>query len=143
MLSGQPDVDASPLLNPLLKKISPGEVIIEHKNLTKKEIFDIIDKYEITKNQLKFKSVILDNINNPAYDDKILFGPKEVSWGLSNYMVKTLFINPKLLSKFKDNEESKELINNIDIVIVQPLETGDYGQTLNRNYSGTVALKYY
>ena len=92
---------------------------------------------------MKFKNIILDNIANPSYDEKILFGPKEVSMGLSNYMVKQLFINPKLLSKFKENDESRELINNVDIIIVQPLEPGDYGQTLNKDYSGTVALKYY
>ena len=130
-------------LNPLLKKLTATNVIVEHKNLSKNEIFDIINKFEINQNQMKFKNIILDNITNPSYDEKILFGPKEVSWGLSNYMVKQLFINPKLLSKFKESDESRELINNIDVIIIQPLEPGDYGQILNKNYSGTVALKYY
>ena len=57
-------------------------------------------------------------------------------------MVKHLFINPKLYANF-NNSDSKELISNIQVTIVQPLEAGDLGITLNKNYGGAVALKYY
>ena len=135
-------------LNPLVKKLTTNESlklksIIEYKNLSKNEIISAISKFEIKENQQKFKSIILDNINNPSYDEKFLFGTKEVSYGLNNYMVKHLFINPKLYSNFTNSEESKELISNIQVTIVQPLEPGDHGTTLNKNYGGTVALKYY
>ena len=133
-------------LNPLVKKLSSNNSlsqIIIYKNLSKSEVIDSISKYEIKENQLKFKSIVLDNINNPEYDEKFLFGTKEVSWGLNNYMVKHLFINPKLFTNFNSSEESKELISNIQVTIVQPLEAGDYGITLNKNYGGAIALKYY
>ena len=134
-------------LNPLVKKLTTNEslnlkCIIEYKILSKNEIINAISKFEIKENQQKFKSTILDNINNPSYDEKFLFGTKEVSWGLNNYMVKHLFINPKLYANF-NNSDSKELISNIQVTIVQPLEAGDLGITLNKNYGGAVALKYY
>tara|TARA_B100002019_G_scaffold229142_1_gene202515 strand:+ start:91 stop:1068 length:978 start_codon:yes stop_codon:yes gene_type:complete len=135
-------------LNPLVKKLSSVEsltqkCIIENKNLQKSDIMDLINKFEIKENQYKFKTIVLDNINNPSYDEKFLFGTKEVSYGLDNYMVKHLFINPKLYSNFTSSEDSKQLISNIQVTIVQPLEAGDIGTTLNKNYGGTVALKYY
>lgn len=136
-------------LNPYVKKMTSenktDSIQASYKNLSKDEILELINKHEIIENQQKFKSVFLDNINNPAYDEKFLFGPKEVSWGLNNYMVKHLFINPKLFTNFKNSDDSsiRELISNIKITIVQPIETGDLGFTLNKNYGGTVALKYY
>lgn len=131
-------------LNPIVKKIGSFDSTvscIEYKNASKNEIIELIHKAEVIENQNIFKKTILDNINNPSYDEKFLFGPKEVSWGLENYMIKKLFINPKLFKQINDN--SSDLISNVDITIVQPMETGDIGQTLNKNYGGVVALKYY
>lgn len=133
-------------LNPLVKKMSINtttSVIINYKNLSKNDVIESINKYEIKENQLKFKSIVLDNINNPEYDDKFLFGTKEISNGLNNFMVKHLFINPKLFKNFNNSDESKQLISNIKVTIVQPIETGDCGTMLNKNYGGAIALKYY
>lgn len=133
-------------LNPLVKKMSINttlSTITYYKNLSKNDVIESINKYEIKENQLKFKSIVLDNINNPEYDEKFLFGTKEISMGLNNYMVKHLFINPKLLKNFNNSDESKQLISNIKVTIVQPIEPGDYGIILNKNYGGAIALKYY
>ena len=72
-----------------------------------------------------------------------MFGTKEISNGLNNFMVKHLFINPKLFKNFNNSDESKQLISNIKVTIVQPIEPGDCGITLNKNYGGAIALKYY
>ena len=133
-------------LNPLVKKMSINTTlsnITYYKNLSKNDVIESINKYEIKENQLTFKSIVLDNINNPEYDEKFLFGTKEISMGLNNYMVKHLFINPKLLKNFNNSDESKQLISNIKVTIVQPIEPGDYGIILNKNYGGAIALKYY
>ena len=131
-------------VNPLVKKKSDTNSELYHyKNLSKEEILDIIDNYEILKNQNKLKEIFLDNINNPKYDGKFLIGSKENSWGLENSMIKTLFINPKLYNGFISNNDFKDLISNVEVIIVQPKTAGDIGQQFNKNYGGIVGLKYY
>ena len=56
-------------------------------------------------------------------------------------MVKKIFVNPKVLKILKQNIEPSAW--NFEIVIVKPLETGDFGQTLNKDYGGIVGIKYY
>lgn len=112
-------------------------------NLNKKELLVLIENIEIKSNQEKFKKIFLDNYQNPKFTDKFLIGSKENSYGIENYMIKTLFINPKLMNKFKKNSELLNLLNNVNVIIVQPKEAGDYGQILNKNYGGIVGEKYY
>jgi hypothetical protein len=130
-------------INPIIKKLENNSDLFHHKNLSKDEILEIIDDYEITKNQIKLKEVFLDNLNNPKYQDKFLIGTKENSWGIENSMIKTLFINPKLYNGFISKDEYRDLISSVEVVVVQPKKAGDYGQQLNKNFGGIVGLKYY
>lgn len=130
--------------NQILKKLQHLEsngITISLKNISNEELIDIINKKTITNNQEMFRKEFLDNINNPSVMDKLLFGKNEVGNAINNFMVKKLFVNPKIYNNLKENVDSSTL--NFEVIIVQPLEPGDYGQTLNKDYGGIVALKYY
>ena len=88
-----------------------------------------------------FKEEFLDNITNPSVEDKFIFGKRDISSAIQNYMIKKLFINPKLLKILKEKADASIL--NFEIIVVQSIKTGDYGQILNKDYGGMVGIKYY
>ena len=131
-------------LNQALKKFSNLEkdgIIVILKNLVNSEIIDIIVEKEIKDNQEKFKREFLDNISNPSESDKLIFGRNEVGDAILNYMVKKIFVNPKILKMLKDKVDNSIL--NFEINVIKSLETGDLGQILNKDYGGIVGIKYY
>ena len=131
-------------LNQALKKftnIEKNGVIVILKNLVNSEIINIISEKEIKDNQEKFKREFLNNITNPNECDKLIFGKNEVGEAILNYMVKKIFVNPKILKILKDKVDDSIL--NFEINVIKSLETGDYGQVLNKDYGGIVGIKYY
>ena len=128
-------------LNQTLKKLKFDNVIIELKNMSKEEVCDIISKKEIEDNMVQFKTEILDMIPVEAISDKFVFGRKEISEAIENYMVKKLFINSKLLSVLRSKADNSLL--NFTIVEIKSLQPGDPGNILNRDYFGMVAVRYY
>ena len=128
--------------NQILKKFNELDgFLINMKNLTIEELVEVIEIKNIKENQELFKKEFLDNLTNPSQLDKLLFGRNEVVEAINNYMVKKLFINPKLYNILLEKLDNSVL--NFEILIVKPNEPGDYGQILNRDYSGIVAIKYY
>tara|TARA_B100002019_G_scaffold262203_1_gene249483 strand:- start:31 stop:963 length:933 start_codon:yes stop_codon:yes gene_type:complete len=130
--------------NQILKKLTGLEkegIIVDMRNITNEEVIEMINQKNIKENQEQFKKEFLDNLNNPSESDKLLYGRNEIIEAINNYMVKKLFINPKLYNILLDNVEDSVL--NFDIIIVQPNQPGDYGQQLNKDYGGIVAIKYY
>ena len=89
----------------------------------------------------QLKTEILDMISVEAVSDKFVFGRKEISEAIENYMVKKLFINSKLLSVLRNKADSSLL--NFTIVEIKSLENGDPGHILNRDYFGMIAVRYY
>lgn len=131
-------------LNQILKKLTYLEernISVEIRNITNEEIMELIQIKIIKENQDKFREEILDNITNPNVQDKIIFGKKEIGAAIQGYMIKKLFINPKMLKILKEKAEPSLL--NFEINIVKSIESGDHGYTLNKNYDGMVGLKYY
>ena len=130
--------------NQILKKISHlenNDLTITCKNMNNEDVIDFINTRNIEKNQEMFKSEFLDNISNPSVEDKLVYGKKEIGEAIQNYMIKKLFINPKLLKTLKEKADASIL--NFEIIIVQSLKSGDLGQTLNKDYGGMVGIKYY
>ncbi len=128
--------------NQILKKFNELDgILIDMKNLTNEELVEVIEVKNIKENQELFKKEFLDNLTNPSQQDKLLFGRNEVVEAVNNYMVKKLFINPKLYNILLEKLDNSVL--NFEILIVKPNEPGDYGQILNRDYGGIVAIKYY
>tara|TARA_B100000524_G_C23652823_1_gene370748 strand:+ start:455 stop:1384 length:930 start_codon:yes stop_codon:yes gene_type:complete len=131
-------------LCPILKKLSHLEsknLSVINKQMSNNDVLELIKVKNIEFNQELFKTEFLDNINNPALLDKLIFGKKDISEAINNFLIKKLFINPKLYKILKDNADSSTL--NFEIIIVQSLKSGDLGQTLNKNYNGMVGIKYY
>ena len=128
--------------NQILKKFNELDgILIDMKNLTNEELVEVIEIINIKENQELFKKEFLDNLTNPSQQDKLLFGRNEIVEAINNYMVKKLFINPKLYNILLEKLDNSVL--NFEILIVKPNEPGDYGQILNRDYGGIVAIKYY
>ena len=128
----------------ILKKLSHLEsknLSVINRHMSNDEILELIRVKNIEFNQELFKTEFLDNVNNPALLDKLIFGKKDISEAINNFLIKKLFINPKLYKVLKEHADSSTL--NFEIVIVQSLKTGDFGQVLNKNYNGMVGIKYY
>ena len=124
-----------------IKKIKNSIDNIYLKKLGNNEIIDIINKLEIENSQNTLKMEVLDQITNPAYEDKFLFGKKEVGKGILDYMIKKLYITPSLWRQLKKNTPSEYL--NFQVLEVDKLESGDIGDKFISDYSGIIALKYY
>ncbi len=132
--------------NLVLKKLESNKSIAENhfiiqKNINNEELMKYVEIKSSKDNQEIFRKEFLDNINNPSVMDKLIFGRQEISLAIQNYMVKKLFINPKMLEILKQNVDSSTL--NFEIVTIKSVESGDYGQKLNKDYGGMVAIKYY
>ena len=130
--------------NQALKKftnIEKNGIMIVQKNLLNSEIIELINEKEIKDNQLKFKKEFLDNISNPNEQDKLIFGKNEVGEAILNFMLKKIFVNPKILKLLKEKVDASTL--NFEINVIKSLENGDYGQTLNKDFGGIVGIKYF
>jgi hypothetical protein len=114
---------------------------IYYKKLSSEEINNIINKMEVINSQNILKKEVLNQLSNPAFDDKFLFGKKEVPNGILDYMVKKLYITPSLMRQLRKNI-SKDYIN-FEILEVDSLESGDIGDHFVKDYDGIIALKYY
>ena len=80
-------------------------------------------------------------MSNPAFDNKFLFGKKEVPNGILDYMVKKLYITPSLMRQLRKNI-SKDYLN-FEILEIDSLESGDIGDNFIKDYDGIIGLKYY
>lgn len=114
---------------------------IYYKKLSSEEINNIINKMEVINSQNILKKEVLNQLSNPAFDDKFLFGKKEVPNGILDYMVKKLYITPSLMRQLRKNI-SKDYIN-FEILEVDSLESSDIGDNFKKDYDGIIALKYY
>lgn len=124
-----------------IKKIKKSNDNIHLKKLGNNEIIDIINKLEIESSQNILKMEVLDQITNPSFEDKFLFGKKEVGNGILDYTIKKLYITPSLWRQLKKNTPSEYL--NFKVLEVDKLESGDIGDKFISDYSGIIALKYY
>lgn len=114
---------------------------IYYKKLSSEEINNIINKMEINESQDILKKEVLNQLSNPAFDDKFLFGKNEVPDGILDYMVKKLYITPSLMRQLRKNI-SKDYLN-FEILEIDSLESGDIGDNFKKDYDGIIALKYY
>ena len=131
-------------INQILKKLSHlenNELTVTYQNMSNENVIEIIKIKNIEKNQEMFKEEFLDNLINPLIEDKLVYGKKEIEFAIKNYMIKKLFINPKMLKILKEKADASIL--NFVIIVVQSIKHGDYGQRLNKDYGGMVGIKYY
>lgn len=111
------------------------------KKLDTEFIIDKIEELEILNNHKILELEVLSQIENPQVINKLMFGKKEVSNGILDYMVKKLFISKKLYKSLKKNI-SKEYLN-FEIIIIKKNSNGDIGDIFFKNYEGIIGIKYY
>jgi len=107
------------------------------KVLSKEELLDEINKRIMTLNHEEIEQ-ILTNLTNPEWENKLVFGKKDISKSLQYSEIKTLFITSKKMKKIKKN-----LDINFKVIIVDKLKSGDIGDIFKNNYDGLLGIKYF
>jgi len=110
-----------------------------NKRLIPEEIVEEIEKIIIRTNHRKLDE-LLNNITNPKYEDKIIFGGNETKKYTEQSLIKTLFIHESVYKKFK--RHYSDYIN-FEIVEIRKLEHGDISDKLLNDYNCCVGELYY
>lgn len=124
----------------LIKKINTP-VLIFTKKLLNKQITNEIHTLESLKNHKRLDETVLSQILNPAYENLFLFGKKDVGKAIQNYMVKELFVTPKLLNILLKKLDNSYI--NFKITEIVSLEYGDIGDKFKKDFGGLIAVKYF
>lgn len=127
-------------ISSLLKNVNKSFIMLKGN----KTNTDILENYRISKikvNQEFFNDMILSKLSIESEADKFIFGRSEVSKAINDYMIKYLFITPKLYNKLSNSIDNSFL--NFTIYQVSKIEPGDYGEQLIKDYGGIVGIKYY
>jgi len=93
------------------------------------------------KTQEKFNTEVLTQMTHPDKIDLFVFGRKNVREAILSYAVKKLFVTSDIFAKYKINIPAECF--NFDVIIVDKNTSGDYGDTLIKNFDGVIAVKYY
>lgn len=110
-------------------------------NITNDVILEDYENQIILENQIKLNEMVLAKMSIEEESDKFVFGRNKIVSEIENYMIKYLFITPKLHNLLKNNIDTSLI--NFDIFEVKKIECGDYGHILIRDYGGMVGIKYY
>ena len=111
-------------------------------NMSWNDIIINIEKFEMKKKiailQEKFDKITLDN-------DKFIFG-NDIYEYIENYNIKELYIHSNIKKDFDNKIIEKDLISNLNFNIIEIDSIGDNkdaSNTLLKNYSGFLGIKYY
>lgn len=110
-----------------------------NQKLDDMEILEELDKITIERNHNKLKELI-DNIKNPLYDGKIIFGGIETKKYTEMSMIKILFIHESIYKKFL--RCYSDYIN-FEVIEIKKLENGDVSSFLKNDYSDCLGELYY
>jgi hypothetical protein len=124
----------------LLKNFTLDNVPIYKVHLTDHEIFEIFNKIQSQKNHQRLEKEVFIVLQKDPADNKILVGNKLVKY-IKDMNVKTLFGTPLKIKKLKEIFDSDLL--NFEIVEINKLESGDYGDKLYTDYRGLIGVSYY
>tara|TARA_B110000908_G_scaffold71121_1_gene85804 strand:- start:3465 stop:4367 length:903 start_codon:yes stop_codon:yes gene_type:complete len=112
--------------------------IIKGKSVSNDDIIEYYNRYIEDKNIDRLNRDIIGNISNEKISHKFLFGKFEISNGITNMIIKTLFIEKKLyktLRKKLADTNSLGLIN-FEVVTIKDIN-------ILKKYDGMLAEKYY
>tara|TARA_B110000879_G_scaffold146499_1_gene190066 strand:- start:4237 stop:5139 length:903 start_codon:yes stop_codon:yes gene_type:complete len=124
-------------LSSYLDKNKPTN-LIKGKSVSNDDIIEYYQQIIEDKNIARLEKDILGNICNEKVNHKLLFGRNEISEGITNMVIKTLYITKKLykvLRKKLEDTNSKSLLNFEIITITN-------GNVLKK-FEGMIAEKYY
>jgi Gpi18-like mannosyltransferase len=117
--------------------------MIEHypNNANWNEIINFIEEFEMKK--------LIDELdthftNIKLNSDKYIFG-NDIFDYIEMYNVEKLYLHDKVKKDFQDKIIQKDLVPNINfkIININKISTNDSSDTLLKDYSGFLAIKYY
>lgn len=106
-------------------------------NFTKKQVLQKIKEIELIESHKQLDK-ILSNITNPKWQNKLVFGKKDISKSLKYSELETLFCSSKNFEKLKKN-----ITINFKVIIIDKITNGDIGDTFKKDYSGLLGIKYF
>lgn len=120
-----------------LEKNKPS-YLIKSKTVTNDDIIEYYQQIIEEKNIARLEKDILGNIANEKVNHKFLFGRNEISEGITNMVIKTLYITEKLfrILKKKLAETNSLSLLNFEIITISN------GRVL-KQFEGMIAEKYY
>lgn len=113
--------------------------IVINKFLKDEELINIWE-------QEKFKDIqhecedILNNLTNPKFTNKLVFG-KDINKKISERMIEKLFCTSDMYTKVKTLIPKD--MQTFKLLEVKSFKQGDIGDTLKKNYNGGFGLMYY
>ena len=120
-----------------LNKVKP-KYLIKGKTVTNNIIIEYYENLIEKENIDRLNREILGNINNEKVNHKFLFGKKEISKGITDMTIKTLYINKKLYNVLRKRLIESDSIGLINFEVVIIIDVKILG-----NYDGMIAEKYY
>ena len=112
--------------------------LIKSKSVTNDDIIEYYQQIIEEKNIARLEKDILGNIANEKVNHKFLFGRNEISEGITNMVIKTLYITEKLfriLKKKLAETDSLSLLN-FEIITI-------YNGRVLKQFEGMIAEKYF
>lgn len=124
----------------VLKKINLPDIIIFNKYIEKEILLNKFYEMRMKDIHIKFEETI-SYINHPEKSKLLIFGEKEISEAINNYMIKTLYITPKKSKLLRQNISNDFL--NFEIIELARIKKGDIFDTFVKDYSGIIGVLYY
>lgn len=112
--------------------------LIKSKTVTNDDIIEYYQQIIEEKNIARLEKDILGNIANEKVNHKFLFGRNEISEGITNMVIKTLYITEKLFRILKKKLVETDSLSLLNFEII----TISNGRVL-KQFEGMIAEKYY
>jgi len=116
-----------------------SDILFFNKRLREEEVIEEISNIIIKEGHVKLQNLI-DNISNPEYDNKIIFGGNETRQFTELSMISTLYIHENIYKKYLNR--FKDFIN-FNVIEIKKLEHGDISDILKKDYDNCIGELYY
>lgn len=124
-------------ISSMIDKIRPS-YYIKKKNVMNEMIIDYYNDIIEEINIERVKNDIINNINNDKVNHKFLFGKKEISEGIMNMTIRTLYIDENIFKKLCNKLEKSDNLGLLNFEIIT-FKNSD----IIKEYDMMVAEKYY
>lgn len=124
-------------ISSMIDKIRPS-YYIKKKNVMNEMIIDYYNDIIEEINIERVKNDIINNINNDKVNHKFLFGKKEISEGIMNMTIRTLYIDENIFKKLCSKLEKSDNLGLLNFEIIT-FKNSD----IIKEYDMMVAEKYY
>jgi hypothetical protein len=121
-----------------LKNITT-DILLFNRRLCDDDVLEEITKLIIIRDHNKLKD-LLNNIINPEYENKIIFGGNETKQFTELSMISTLYIHESIYRRFIN--KYKDYIN-FPVIEIKKLQSGDISDSLKNDYNCCVGELYY